>query len=499
MSNRISFEVKSSSTASNTEIVAVYQDGSKKPVLPKSGFPKTLTKFVERLKKSGAFSAGNRSTQFIRFGGSKGSENVLFVGMGIAKDSSAERARGAGGTACVKLLGEKADKVTIYADSFGENALELAAAFVEGIALRAYNFDKYLSKREDLSLTKVTLVTANKKLAEELGVKLKEISAMIDSVNLVRDFSNEPSNIGTPEYFANQAKKLAREYGVKCTVMSEAQCVKEKMNLFIGVGIGSDREGKVVILEYTPKGVKDAKTLALVGKGITFDTGGISIKPSLRMEEMKHDMTGAATMIGATLLAAKLKVPTKIVCVVGFTENMPSGTAICPGNIIYGRNGKSVEILNTDAEGRLILADLLDLAQDWKPDAIIDAATLTGAVSVALGRQACAILGNDEDLIAQTIDAGKAVGERIWQLPLWDEYFEDMKSECADMRNVANDAQGGTIRGAIFMKQFIKPGMKWAHLDIAGTATDMGHIPYYPRKGAAGIYVRSLVELAKRF
>lgn len=499
MSNRISFEVKTSSTASNTEVAAVYQDSSKKPSLPKSGFPKSLSKYVERFRKNGAFSGGAKSTGFIRFGGSKGSENVLFVGLGSSKDATAEKVRATGGTACVKLLTEKADRVNVYVDSFGENAAEFAAAFAEGLALRAYNFDKYLSKREDLSLKKVTFVTSNKTLKTELDSKLKEISAMIDAVNIVRDFSNEPSNIGTPEYFADQAKKLAREYGVKCTVMNEAQCIKEKMNLFIGVGLGSEREGKVVILEYTPKNAKDAKTLALVGKGITFDTGGISIKPSLRMEEMKHDMTGAATMIGATLLAAKLKVPTKIVCVVGFTENMPSGTAITPGNIIYGRNGKSVEILNTDAEGRLILADLLDLAQDYKPDAVVDAATLTGAVSVALGRQACAILGNDEDLINQTIDAGKAVGERMWQLPLWDEYFEDMKSECADMRNVANDAQGGTIRGAIFMKQFIRPGVKWAHLDIAGTATDMGHISYYPRKGAAGIYVRSLVELAKRF
>lgn len=499
MYNRISLEVKTSSIASNTEVVALYQDSSKKPLLPKSGLSAALKKTAEKLKKSGSFSGGAKATQFIRFGGSKGSENILFVGLGAEKDVTHERARQAGGAACLKLLGEKADKIAIYADAFGENALELASAFAEGIVLRAYNFDKYLSKRDELSITKVTFVTQNKSLATQLSDKLKEITAMIDSVNIVRDFSNEPSNIGTPDYFAKQVTKLAREYGVKCKVMTEAQCVKEKMNLFVGVGLGSEREGKCVILEYTPKGVKGAKTLALVGKGITFDTGGISIKPSLRMEEMKHDMTGAATMIGATLLAAKLKVPTKIVCVVGFTENMPSGTAICPGNIIVGRNGKSVEILNTDAEGRLILADLLDLAQDYKPDAIIDAATLTGAVSVALGRQACAILGNDEDLIAQTIDAGKSVGERMWQLPLWDEYFDDMRSECADMRNVANDSLGGTIRGAIFMKQFIKPGMKWAHLDIAGTATDMGHIPYYPRKGAAGIYVRSLVELAKRF
>jgi leucyl aminopeptidase len=187
------------------------------------------------------------------------------------------------------------------------------------------------------------------------------------------------------------------------------------------------------------------------------------------------------------------------VTILAFTENMPDGSATQPGNVVHGRNGKSVEIVNTDAEGRLILADVLDYAHEFKPDAIVDAATLTGAVQVALGKHCCAVLGNDDGLIQALISAGADNHERIWQLPMWDEYFEDLKTDCADMRNVANDSSGGTIRGAIFMAQFIRKGMKWAHLDIAAVANGMGHVPYFPKKGASGIYVRTLAQFAADF
>ena len=214
---------------------------------------------------------------------------------------------------------------------------------------------------------------------------------------------------------------------------------------------------------------------------------------------MKHDMTGAATLFAATLLAAKLKVPNRVVTVLAFTENMPDGKAIQPGNILTARNGKTVEIINTDAEGRLILGDVLDYAHQFKPDAIVDAATLTGAVGIALGKHCSAILGNDENLIESLRRAGDNCGERLWQLPLYDEYFDDMKSEYADMKNSVNDSAGGTIRGAIFLKQFIKSGFKWAHLDIASLAWDLGHLPYFPKKGASGAFVRTLARFAADF
>jgi leucyl aminopeptidase len=232
---------------------------------------------------------------------------------------------------------------------------------------------------------------------------------------------------------------------------------------------------------------------------VTFDSGGISIKPSLRMEEMKHDMTGAATVMGALALAAHQKCKHRLLGVLVFCENMPDGKAIQPGNVLTSRSGKTVEVINTDAEGRLILADALDFIQDQKPDALVDIATLTGAVSIALGKLCCGILGNDPKLTQSLQAAGEASGERLWELPLFDEYFEDLKSDCADMKNSANDSYGGTIRGAIFLKQFIRKGVRWAHLDIAATAWNLGHLPYCPKKGASGAYVRTLARWACLF
>jgi leucyl aminopeptidase len=200
--------------------------------------------------------------------------------------------------------------------------------------------------------------------------------------------------------------------------------------------------------------------------------------------------------MGAILLAAAWEVPNRVVAVLAFTENMPDGEAIQPGNILGSRAGKTVEIINTDAEGRLILADALDYAQDFKPDAVVDVATLTGAVSVALGKYCCAVLGSDDSLIDSVKRAGEANGERIWQLPLYDDYFDDLKSDYADMKNSANDGNGGAIRGAIFLKQFIRKGMPWAHLDIAATAWNLTHQTYTPKKGASGAYVRTLARLA---
>lgn len=379
-------------------------------------------------------------------------------------------------------------------------------AFAEGLVLGAYQFVKHksggASKGAYSGPSRLVFIVAGKAEKSRLEAELRLVRAIAVAVNVTRDWSNEPSNIGTPEFFAAESKRMAREYGLKCKVLSERDCAREKMGLFLGVGQGAEREGKIVVLEYQPKktrGARKAKTIALVGKGVTFDSGGISIKPSMRMEEMKHDMTGAATVMGATLLAAAWGVPNRIVSVMAFTENMPDAAAIQPGNVLTSRAGKTVEIINTDAEGRLVLADALDYVQDFRPDAIVDVATLTGAVSVALGKLCCGIMGNEDTLIGALLQAGEHNGERIWQLPLFDEYFEDLKSDTADMKNSANDSYGGAIRGAIFLKQFIRKGVRWAHLDIASTSTNLGHLPYYPRRGASGAYVRTLARFSADF
>jgi leucyl aminopeptidase len=255
----------------------------------------------------------------------------------------------------------------------------------------------------------------------------------------------------------------------------------------------------MVVVEYNPKPVKGApapKTLAFVGKGITFDTGGISLKPGARMEEMKHDMTGAATVFGAVLLASRLKVPNRVVGIMAFAENMPDGNAIVPGTVVTGRAGKSVEINNTDAEGRLVLADALDYAHDFKPDAIVNLATLTGAIGVSLGKYFSGLFANDDGLVRALKDACASQGEKLWEMPATDEYFDDLKTDSADMRNVAPDSYGGAIRAAVFLKQFIKPKQAWAHLDIATLANGVTYLSYIPKRGASGLFVRTLARLA---
>ncbi|HUP58228.1 MAG TPA: leucyl aminopeptidase [Bdellovibrionota bacterium] len=505
-----SFDVKPTTPGKvDTDIVGVFQDKGSKSISPKGRY----APIVEKLRKSESFAGRPGQTQYLRLIG-KGADNGLLVGLGQAGDLTEEKLRAAGGSVWSKLVAERSRSAVVHVDSFFASGLKtelthlrVIRAFAEGLTLAAYQIQKVktsgkgpASKDEYKAPTRVTFLAKEKGLNLALESELKKIQAIGAAVAVTRDWSNEPSNIGTPEYFAGEARRLASEYGLKCKIIGEAEAKREKMELFIGVGQGSEREGKIVVLEYNPKGAKnarkDTKTLALVGKGVTFDSGGISIKPSMRMEEMKHDMTGAATIMGAILLASAWEVPNRVVAIMAFTENMPDGDAIQPGNILGSRAGKTVEVINTDAEGRLILADVLDYAQDMKPDAIVDVATLTGAVVVALGKYCCGILGNDEALIESVRRAGEQNGERIWQLPLYDEYFDDLKSDYADMRNSANDGSGGTIRGAIFLKQFIRKGTAWAHLDIAATAWGVSHLPYAPKKGASGLYVRTLAQLA---
>ena len=497
-------DIQCSSTGKDTDLVFVFQDTHKKAVPQKGSYSESIT----RLNKGGAFNAGFKSLSFLRFAGQGGPENALLIGAGQADELTEERMRILGGLTYQKLVAEKVKSAALLSDTLKSSKLlnALLYAFLEGITLRAYRFQKHKSdsakegkEEETNGLETLSVITTQKTLKTDLTSGISQLEALGAALDVTRDWSNEPSNVGTPEYYATQAQVLARKYGLKCKVLTQSDAAKEKMGLFLGVGQGSKRESRIVVLEYSPKGGKKHKTIALVGKGVTFDSGGISLKPSMKMEEMKHDMSGASTMMGAILLASRRKVPNRIIAILAFTENMPDGLAIQPGNILKSRSGKTVEIINTDAEGRLILADALDYCQDLKPDVIIDAATLTGACGVALGRQCCALFGNDEKLIQSLKQTGERLGERMWELPLYDEYFEDMKSEFADMKNSVNDSMGGTIRGAMFLKQFIRSGFKWAHLDIAYTATDMGHIPYYPKKGASGMFVRSLVKFAEDF
>ncbi len=484
----------------DVDVVAVSQDAGKKLQASKGPYGPILAKF----KKGESFAGAAGSTQLVWFAGKKGAASALFVGVGPAAQLTEEKFRVAGGAAWARLAADKVKSASIQVDSLAISKeiskTRAVRAFAEGLVLAAYQINSHKKEQKAVPQVRLVFVTSDKKFQKELDAEIKQVAAIGDAVLVTRNWSNEPSNIGTPEFYAAEAKKLAAEYGLKCKILTEKEAAAEKMGLFLAVGQGAEREGRIVVLEYAPKSPsKDAKTIALVGKGVTFDSGGISIKPSMRMEEMKHDMTGAATIVGSILLASAWQVPNKIVAILAFTENMPDGNAIQPGNVIASRNGKTVEIINTDAEGRLILADVLDYAHEWEPDVILNAATLTGAVSIALGKQCAGIMGNDDDLIEKVRAAGAVNGERLWQLPLYDEYFEDLKSDYADMKNSANDSYGGTIRGAAFLKQFIKPGYKWAHLDIAAVANGVTHLSYYPKRGASGAHVRTLAQFAADF
>jgi leucyl aminopeptidase len=460
---------------------------------------------IQDLAKNGTFTGAAKSVFFIR-GSYIDQINLLIAGLGTKKDFTPEKARLTGAMVANRVSSEKVKSFGISIDGLlkGSNKAmveSILPAFLEGFYLSQYTFDKYKSQKNgNQKLESIHLVSEDRRNETWLKKIIHDSLITIDCIFLTRNFSNEPSNYGTPEFYANEISKLCKTYGLKCKVMGEAEARKEKMELFLCVGAGSERESKVVIMEYTPKtGAKSAKHVSLVGKGVTFDSGGISLKPGMRMEDMKHDMTGSATMVGATLMAARLGSKNKITTILVFAENMPSGKATQPGNIIRARNGKTVEIINTDAEGRLVLGDALDLAHDYEPDVIVDTATLTGACSIALGKLASALFSNDEKLAKTLLSSTEATEEALWQLPLWDEYFEDIKSNYADMMNSANDSNGGTIRGAMFLKQFIRPGMKWAHVDLANRAYDQGYLPYNPRKGSSGVYVRTFAHFAMNF
>ncbi len=497
---RSSFEQR---THSDTVLVGVFQDSKKRALLPKA--PYDLG--VKKLDKTRTFEGKYNALQFARFLELQNCESTLFVGLGIPNELTPEKVRSVGGKIWSKLFSEKCKTIVVDAETFlnrglpSEDHHKWLRALAEGLILGAYQFNKYKSRSDDSaeSSYRFSFVCRDSRQLAQVQKELAEVQVMAEALRVTRDWSNEPSNVGTPTYFANEAKRLSRTHGLKCKVLDKKDLIREKMNLYLGVSRGSDQEPRLVIVEYVPKKLKNAKKIAIVGKGVTFDSGGISIKPAARMEEMKHDMTGAASVMGAVLLAAKWKAPNHVIGIMAFTENMPDGKAIQPGNIFKSRNGKTVEVINTDAEGRLVLADALDYAQDLKPDAVIDIATLTGAVSIALGKQCCAIFGNDEGLVQSIRNIGDLNGERMWQLPLYDEYFDDLRSDYADMKNVGNDPYGGAIRAALFLKQFIRKNTRWAHLDIAAMDTNLGHISYYPKRGANGIYVRTLAGFAMEY
>jgi leucyl aminopeptidase len=396
---------------------------------------------------------------------------VLLVGLGKADAIDAAAAQSFGGTVVAQLLASGEHAVAIACDAIDGASIDpvtFAANAGFGVRLRAYRFDKYMTKekKEDKpSLKKAILLVDDHGDAKAAFGPLDKVA---DGVILTRDVVSEPANVITPETLAEEAKKL-EELGVEVEVLGEKQMRKLGMGALLGVGQGSDRESQLVVMRWLGGDDKDAAPVAFIGKGVTFDSGGISIKPGAGMEEMKWDMAGAGAVIGAMKALAGRKAKANVVGVVGLVENMPSGTAQRPGDVVTSMSGQTIEVINTDAEGRLVLADALWYTQDrFKPTAMIDLATLTGAIIIAIGHEYAGLFASDDDLADKLAAAGKAVGESLWRLPLGDAYDKQIKSDIADMKNVGG-REGGSITAAQFLKRFTND-VKWAHLDIAGMA-----------------------------
>jgi len=421
---------------------------------------------------------------------------LLLVGAGEVDAYKEGQISQLAGTAVRSLRSKNVKSVAVVPRASGDAELTAATA-VQGAYIALFDPDKYRTvEKEEKAIDRlVVVIEGADDAAASRGVETGKIVG--EAINFTRDLANEPGAYMTPTDMAERARDIANEFGLSIDVLDEARMEQEGMGSLLSVSRGSEQPAKLIILKYTPAKAEEesSELLTFVGKGVTFDSGGISLKPGENMELMKYDMTGGATVLGAMRAIAQLKPPIPIRGVAPCTENLPSGKATKPGDVVKAMTGKTIEIINTDAEGRLILADAIAYAKKLGATKIIDMATLTGAVSIALGDVNAAVLGTDQELIDEIISAGKEVGEKFWQLPLDKEYSKQIKSDIAHIKNVGG-RKAGTITAAAFLKEFAD-GVSWAHLDIAGTAWGDDAKPYRS-KGPAGIAVRTLLRIVDR-
>ena len=429
--------------------------------------------------------------QFYTGGGIR-SARLLVVGLGEKKSGNAEAVRRATSTAVRRARDLGAGSAAVFMPPDGLSARQRAQAIVEGAVLGTYRFDRYLKEKSDKVIASLAVVEPERRshAAARDGLRLGEVWA--GATCLTRDLVNEPANVVTPSYLAERAAELAQAPGVTVKTLERADCARLAMGAYLGVARGSEEPPKFMHLTYAPRG-RVRKRVAVIGKGITFDSGGLDLKTADGMLRMKDDMSGAAAVLGVFQALPRLKPLIEVHGLIAATENMPSGTAQRPGDVVRAMNGLTIEIGNTDAEGRLTLADALAYAvTEIKPDELIDLATLTGAVVIALGQGISGVMASHDGLAERVLAAAAAAGEPMWRLPLHDEYKEGLKSEVADLNNVSSQRGAGAIVAGLFMRDFTG-GLPWAHLDIAGTAfTEREHA--LGPKGATGVAVRTLLN-----
>lgn len=454
--------------------------------------PAPLMEVANVALSSGDFSGKRGETALLYTRGALSSPRLLLLGLGDRAALTTERVRRAVGTVARRARSAKLESATFALPvSEGFSAREAAQAAAEGAALGLYRFTSYKTgagsaDTHELESFDLILDEASDESEASRGAEVG--AAMAAGANVARDLANEPSNTATPEYLAERAREIAARHGMDVEVLDRAGIEATELVGLATVGRSAANEPRFIVLEH--RGGGDAAPVVLVGKAVTFDSGGISIKPSGGMEDMKFDMSGGAAVLGAMEIVGTLGLAVNVVALVPATENLPGGSAFKPGDVLRMGSGKTVEILSTDAEGRLILADALTYARRYEPAAVIDCATLTGACHVALGDHASGLMGNDEALISEVRSAGQKAGERSWPLPLFEEYTEQIKGDTADIKNTGG-RYGGALTAGAFLKEFA--AYPWAHLDIAGTAFGKKGNSYTP-KGATGTPARSLVE-----
>ena len=444
--------------------------------------------------KSGAFNGKTGDFLFVRSPKILKITKILLVGLGKAEKVDSLLMQSLGGGICERLNTDQEKTAWILLDSLKGQLTEKFVYLATGLRLRSYRFNKYFAKKKegkDNFLQAVNMLVSNPSQTKSAFSKIDKVT---DGVFLTRDLISEPSNVIYPSTLAKEAQRLSA-LGVKVEVLDEAKMRKLGMGSLLCVGQGSEKPSKLVVMQWngSRKG-KNKRPVAFVGKGVTFDTGGISIKPSNGMEEMKYDMGGSGVVIGLMKALAGRKAKVNAVGVVGLVENMPSGSAVKPGDIVTSMSGQTIEVLNTDAEGRLVLADALWYCQNrFNPRFIVDLATLTGAIIVALGEEYAGLFSNDNNLADQIVNAGLAIGEKVWRLPLGDNYDKLLDSPVADIQNITNQRGAGSITAAQFLQRFVNK-TPWAHLDIAGVtwaSKDKDIVP----KGATGYGVHLLNRL----
>lgn len=449
---------------------------------------------ISELISNGDFEAKPSQVSMIYTQGNLPAKRIALVGLGKQSEINLEKIRTSFASVMRHLrnINVKEAATSINLNLLAGKKEQLVEAVVEGALLGLYQYTPYKTVgREDLKEMSELNIMADAKDFSLVDSAVKKARIIANAVYFTRDLVSAPSNEMTPSIMAQKARAIATRKNVSCKILDKTKMKEMGMNALLAVASGSNEEPKFIILEYAG-GRKKSAPIVLVGKGLTFDSGGISIKPSDKMEEMKMDMSGGAAVMGAIMAAADLQLPLNVIALIPSSENMPSGSAFKPGDILKSYSGKTIEILSTDAEGRLLLADALTYASKFKPDAVIDVATLTGACVIALGDDVIGMLGTNDQLKKDIEQAAQISGELVWELPLWENYHEMIKSDIADYKNAGNRA-AGTITAAAFLSKFIGD-YPWVHLDIAGPAWTEKDKPYIP-KGASGIPVRLLMEL----